>query len=227
MSLALALIGAGRMGREVAAVAESHGAHVAVTLGRGDVAPASLAGADVAIEFTEPDAALDNIACCVEAGCAVVVGTTGWYDRLAEVEALVAEGNGAVLWAANFSPGFALMRSLVAEAAAGAAAIEGYDVGVVETHHVKKLDAPSGTALRLRYAAAEALGREVDIASVRVGHVPGTHDVVIDGPYEQILLRHEVRDRRVFADGALRAARWLHGRTGLFTFDDLLGRSST
>jgi len=222
VSLGVAVIGAGRMGREVASLAESHGASIVAALGRNDVDAAALSQADVAIEFTEPASAVDNIACCVDAGCPVVVGTTGWYDQLPEVEALVSEGGGSVLWAPNFSPGFALMRDLAARAAASAAAVGGYGLGIVEAHHTGKLDAPSGTALRLRSAVAEALKRDVAITSVRVGHVPGTHDLVIDGPYEQLLLRHEVRDRRVFADGALLAARWLHGRKGLFTFDDVL-----
>jgi 4-hydroxy-tetrahydrodipicolinate reductase len=250
VSLKVALIGPGRMGREIQALAREQGVEVVAMLGRaetssGGAAPRSdseagfprshgtpgepsaadfaeaLAGADVAIDFTAPGAAVDNIRSCVAVECPVVVGTTGWYDRLPEVEALVADSGGSVLWAANFSTGVAVLRALATRAGSLLAGLDDYDVHVVETHHTAKRDAPSGTALVLRDDIVGSLGRPVEITSLRVGHVPGTHEVVVDGPFEQILLRHEARDRRVFADGALRAARWLPGRRGLFTFGDV------
>jgi 4-hydroxy-tetrahydrodipicolinate reductase len=212
------------MGREIQALALEQGVEVVAMLGRAETAAdfaEALAGADVAIDFTAPAAAVDNIRSCVAVECPVVVGTTGWYDRLPEVEALVADSGGSVLWAANFSTGVAVLRALATRAGSLLARLDDYDVHVVETHHTAKRDAPSGTSLVLRDDIVGSLGRPVEITSLRVGHVPGTHDVVVDGPFERILLRHEARDRRVFADGALRAARWLPGRRGLFTFGDV------
>jgi 4-hydroxy-tetrahydrodipicolinate reductase len=250
VSLKVALIGPGRMGREIQALARDQGVEVVAMLGRAETGSGgastrsdseagfprshgtpgepsaadfaeALAGADVAIDFTAPGAAVDNIRSCVAVECPVVVGTTGWYDRLPEVEALVADSGGSVLWAPNFSTGVAVLRALATRAGSLLARLDDYDVHVVETHHTAKRDAPSGTALVLRDDIVGSLGRPVEITSLRVGHVPGTHEVVVDGPFEQILLRHEARDRRVFADGALRAARWLPGRRGLFTFGDV------
>jgi len=216
------------MGEALRSVAAEHAVEIVAELGRAETRAhpkafaAWLRGADVAVEFTRPDAAVDNVRACVRVGCPVVVGTSGWYEHLAEVEEIVREGDGSVLWSSNFSVGYALLRTAAGSLARLGAGIEGYDVHIVETHHAAKLDAPSGTAISLRAALSDDLGRPVEVTSVRVGRVPGTHEVVVDGPFEQIVLRHEVRDRRVFADGALRAALWLKGRRGLFTFDDVL-----
>ncbi len=226
------------MGRAVAALAAERGIDVAALIGlEGNAHGAALsrerlAGADVAIEFTAPAAAADNALACIAAGVPVVVGTTGWYDRLPQVEAAVQAGDGALLWAPNFSAGVVLFRALLRRAGelfAGA----GFDARIVETHHAAKKDAPSGTALSLgrafggaagpEDAGAEGAGAETEITSIRVGHVPGTHELLLDGPFEQIRLVHEARDRRVFADGALRAAAWLQGRRGVFTMNDVLG----
>jgi 4-hydroxy-tetrahydrodipicolinate reductase len=229
----VALIGPGRMGGALRRVAPEHGVEVVAELGReemgsgaGAVARA-LDGVDVALEFTRPDAAVENIRACVGAACPVVVGTSGWYDRLDEVEEIVRHGDGSVLWASNFSVGYALLRAAAGALADLGAGLADYDVHIVETHHAAKLDAPSGTAVSLRAAISDDLGRPVEVTSVRVGRVPGTHEVVVDGPFEQIVLRHEVRERRVFADGAVRAALWLKGRRGLFTFDDVLREVAT
>jgi 4-hydroxy-tetrahydrodipicolinate reductase len=100
--------------------------------------------------------------------------------------------------------------------------LAGFDVRLVETHHAAKKDAPSGTGIMLQYEIESALGRSVPVTSIRVGSVPGTHTLIVDGAYEQIVISHEARDRRVFADGALIAARWLAGRRGVFTLDDML-----
>lgn len=223
----LAILGMGRMGREVHALAEERGIAVVATLDVEEVADydgalAALEAADVAIDFTAPDAAISNIELCLAARCPVVVGTTGWYDEVGAVEARVTEAGGTLLWAPNFSVGVALVRALCVRAGELLAGLDGFDVHLTETHHAAKKDAPSGTALHL----AEALGvrgGDVPITSIRVGHVPGRHEVCIDGRYEQVVLSHQARDRRVFADGALRAALWVYGRTGVFTMDDVLG----
>lgn len=223
----IAILGMGKMGREVDALAREKGVDVVARLDVGEIADragalAALKGAQVAVDFTTPDAAVSNIELCLEAGCPVVVGTTGWYGELPRVRGLVQQKNGALLWAPNFSVGVALVRALCERAGELLRGLEGYDVHLTETHHAQKKDAPSGTALLLRDALASS-GREVPITSVRTGTVPGRHEVSIDGAYEQIVISHDARNRRIFADGALRAALWLRGRKGVFTMDDVLG----
>lgn len=225
--LRLALVGMGRMGQELAALAPARGCEVVATIdGAGTaITRATLGGAQVAIEFTQPDAAVANMHALLAAGCPTVVGTTGWYDAMPEVERAVAAADGALLWAANFSLGVNLMLELAREAGrllAGTA----FDAHLIETHHAVKKDAPSGTAVVLERAVREGLGRAVPVTSVRTGAVPGTHALVFDAPFEQIRLVHEARDRRVFAEGALVAARWLAGRRGTFTMRDVLARAS-
>jgi 4-hydroxy-tetrahydrodipicolinate reductase len=220
----LAVIGTGKMGRAVAQLAAERGWPVVASLGRGQpITRESLGDADVAIEFTEPDAAEANVRACIAAGCPVVVGTTGWLDALPQVAADAARAGARVLWAANFSVGVQLFVRIAAEAARLVRGTS-FDAHVVETHHAAKKDAPSGTAIMIERAAAHALGREIAITSVRTGHVPGTHELLFDGPFEQLRLTHEARDRRVFADGALVAARWLASTTapGVYTMQDVL-----
>ncbi len=222
--LRVAVIGAGKMGRAVAALAAERGFRVVATLGRGDVVgPDTLAGAEVAVDFTEPAAALPNARACLAAGCPVVVGTTGWLDELPALARAVDAAGGRLLWAANFSVGVNAMLGVVA-AAARALRGAGFDAHLVETHHAAKKDAPSGTALALARAAEGAWGAPLGITSVRVGHVPGTHALTFDAPFEQLRLTHEARDRRVFAEGALVAARWLAAqpRPGVYTMQDVL-----
>lgn len=227
-TLRVALVGLGRMGRQLQALAPERGFDVVATLDVADtpITRERLRGADVAIEFTRPEAAVPNIRDLVAAGCPVVVGTTGWYEHLDLVTREVREAGGALLWAANFSLGVNLLLELAREAGRLVAGTP-FDAHLVETHHAAKLDAPSGTAVVLEQAAREGLGRAVPITSIRTGHVPGTHTLVFDAPFEQIRLEHEARDRRVFAEGALVAARWLAGRRGVFTMRDVLARTRT
>ena len=183
----LVILGDGRMGRAIEDLASAHGLEVEAVFGRealtGDEprVRAALVASDVAIEVSVPSAAVENAHLCLEAGCAVVVGTTGWYDRLPEIEARVAETGGSLLWAANFSLGITLMRALCERAGALVARAGGFDASLVETHHAQKRDAPSGTAEVLARSTEAELGAEVPITSVRVGQVPGTHELVIWG----------------------------------------------
>jgi 4-hydroxy-tetrahydrodipicolinate reductase len=225
--VAVALIGMGKMGRALAALAPERGFRVVAELdpshpGYGGVTRDALCGAQVAIEFTMPDAAPDNARACAAAGCPIVVGTTGWYDELPTVAAEIERAGGAMLTAPNFSVGVAVFDRVVAEASRLFAQLPGFDAHLVETHHAAKKDAPSGTAGSLAKTASAALGRQIPVTSIRTGHVPGTHEVVFDAPFEQVRLVHEARDRRVFAEGALVAARWLVGRRGVFTMADVL-----
>ena len=221
----LAVIGNGRMGILVTSLAPEMGFVVVATLGReqtrNGITLAALAGAEVAIEFTVPGAASRVVRDCVAIGLPIVSGTTGWDEERALVEAFVRGTTGALLWAPNFALGAHLFAKVVADAARRFARAEGgFDSHLVETHHSEKRDAPSGTARALALVAEEAGGRAVPVTSVRVGHVPGTHEIVFDAPFEQVRLVHEARDRRVFAAGALTAAQWLIGKRGLFTLDD-------
>jgi 4-hydroxy-tetrahydrodipicolinate reductase len=230
--LKLAIIGDGKMGQAIASLAKPAGFDVVALLGEREVLPRGLnkpllAGADVAVEFTTPQHAAVNVRGCLAAGCPVVSGTTGWDAARAQVEAEVRATRGALLWAPNFSIGVHVFARIVEQAAKLVAQADaGFDAHLVETHHNQKLDAPSGTARALADRASAASGEPMPITSVRVGDVPGTHQVIFDGGFEQIRLEHVARDRRVFASGALAAARWLVGKHGVFTLDDMLGGSA-
>lgn len=223
----LAIIGLGRMGRTIEQLAPEREFQVVARIDpKGGDAPAvtreSLRDADVAVEFSTPAAAVSNILAALDAGCPVVVGTTGWYAERPRVERAAAERGGAILVAPNFSVGVAAFAEIVAAATRALRAAPGFDAHLVETHHTAKQDAPSGTAATLARIAAEGWGRDIPITSIRTGSVPGTHEFVFDGPFEQIRIEHVARDRRVFADGALLAARWLIGKRGAFTMQDVL-----
>ncbi len=216
------------MGRAVASLAEARGIVVTAMIGVADNADGAgisrerLGDPDVAIEFTEPSAAVADVLACAREGVPLVVGTTGWYAQLPVVIAEVQRLGGSMLWAPNFSIGVAVLTAVAETAARLLHDATDVDTHLIETHHAAKKDAPSGTAAALADAVGRIAGRAVPITSVRVGHVPGTHQLVFDAPFEQLRLTHEARDRRVFADGALRAAAWLRGRRGIFTMRDVL-----
>ena len=218
----IALIGYGKMGRALRTMAVERGWTVAGVVERNQGGLSALVGADVAIEFTTPAAAIDNIRIALEAGTPIVVGTTGWYDQLPAITKEVETREGAMLWAPNFSLGALVLRHLVEEAGRRLRDVAEVDARIVETHHAAKRDAPSGTAIAVAAAGEAAFGRPMPITSIRLGSVPGTHEALFDAPFEQIRLEHTVRDRRVFAAGALLAAEWLIGRRGVFTLDDVL-----
>lgn len=221
------MVGDGQMGGAVADRARGAGHEIVATLGpevnRGGAGIAAWRGrADVVIEFTEPSAAAGNIVACLESGLAVVSGTTGWYGQRAEVESRARECGGALLVAPNFSLGVAMLMELAGLAADLVRRHGGFGVAITELHHARKKDAPSGTALALASEVSRRLGSDAPISSARVGSVPGTHTLVLDAAFEQIVLTHEARDRRVFADGAVRAAEWLVGKTGVFSMRDMM-----
>jgi 4-hydroxy-tetrahydrodipicolinate reductase len=224
----IALVGDGRMGRAVAERARERGHDVTAMLGIDDnpdgtgIDRARLGEPDVAIEFTEPSSAVRNVVACARAGIPVVVGTTGWYAELDAVTREVQAARGTMLWAPNFSIGVAIITIAMEAAAAAVRRAGGFDAHLIETHHSAKKDQPSGTAAALADAAGTRLGRTIPITSVRTGHVPGTHELVFDAPFEQVRLVHEARDRRVFADGAVVAAEWLRGRRGIYTMRDVV-----
>jgi 4-hydroxy-tetrahydrodipicolinate reductase len=226
--LRVAVVGDGKMGRAVVDLARERGYTVTRTLGAREnvdgraITRQSLGDADVVIEFTEPAAAASNIVAAVRAGYPVVTGTTGWSAELDRVSREVAATKGALVHAPNFSIGVNLFLAIATVAGRLMRAAPEFDAAIVETHHAAKKDAPSGTAIALERSVAAGLHRDVTITSVRTGHVPGTHELSFDGAFEQIRLTHTARDRRVFADGALRAAAWVVGRHGVFTMRDVL-----
>lgn len=226
--LRVAIVGDGKMGRALAALAPERSIDVVTMVGAAENASGRaltrerLGNADVVIEFTEPAAAPENVVAALRAGYPVVCGTTGWADRLAEVGRAVQETGSALVHAPNFSVGVNLFLAAAAAVGRIMHAAPEFEPHIVETHHSAKKDAPSGTAIALERAAHAGLSRDVPITSVRTGHVPGTHELTFDGPFEQMRLTHMARDRRVFADGALRAATWVKGRRGVFTMRDVL-----
>jgi 4-hydroxy-tetrahydrodipicolinate reductase len=235
----LALIGHGRMGRAVEEFALAAGHEVVARLRRDDVLDtSSLRGADVAVEFSVPQAAADNLVALARAGVDAVCGTTGWYDRLPRVAEAVESAGTGLVHAPNFSLGVALFARLAGEAARRVDALEEYDVFLHEAHHRHKLDHPSGTARALADEVLRAMTRKhrwqegppqaapdedtLWVSVTRAGEIPGTHVLGLEGPEDRIELRHEARGRGGFARGALEAARWIHGRVGVFTLEDFL-----
>lgn len=226
---AIAVIGDGKMGRTVAEMVQAKGWHLTAMLDQehnkngAGITRRALGDPDVAIEFTEPASAIPNIMACIHEGVPVVVGTTGWYESIEAVAAAVNAENASLVWAPNFSVGVNLFIELANQAASVMSKAPEFSAAMIETHHSAKKDAPSGTALAIIGAMEKSIGKSIPVTSVRTGSVPGTHELIFDGQYEQIIMRHEARDRKIFADGALRAAQWLIGKKGVFTMRDVLG----
>jgi len=225
----LAIVGTGRMARVIAEEASARGHEIALRLGRAEnpggagIIPERFEKVDAALEFTRPDAAVANLERLIGIGVPVVTGTTGWFDRLPQIEALVRERGGALLYAPNFSIGVQIFLRAARELAHRLQGRPGFDAAIVERHHRGKLDAPSGTALALQALLRECdRGRDYPITSVRTGWVPGTHALEVDAAHETIALTHTARHPAVFASGAVLAAEWLVGRRGVFTFEQAL-----
>lgn len=226
MTTRLAIVGMGKMGRAIEQLAAERDCEIVARLDLPEttsgITKTMLNGADVAVEFTTPRSAAANVSHLIDAGIPTVVGTTGWYDALPGISARVKEKNGALLTATNFSLGVNAFVAILEQAAAILAKTGGFDAHMIELHHSAKKDAPSGTAATLESAAAAAWGKHIPITSVRTGSIPGTHEVIFDAPFETIRLAHVARDRRVFAEGAIVAAKWLVGKHGVFTMKDVI-----
>lgn len=246
----IALVGYGRMGKAVERAALEGGHEVTARIDpvhadTSGLTADTLAGAQVAVEFSEPAAAAGNLEALAAAGIDVVCGTTGWYDELARVrEAVDAAGTGLV-YAPNFSIGVQAFFRLARAAGRLAERLEDWDVHLLELHHRGKVDHPSGTARALAELLLEELSRKrswqlgpgraegqaspgavdpsvLQVNAVRAGSIPGIHSLGLEGPDDRIELRHEARGRGGFARGALAAADWIRGRKGVFTLDDML-----
>jgi len=227
----IALIGYGVMGQLVAAEARKAGDEIgAVFTSKESALTEKLQGHDVAVDFSVGEAVLRNVEACARAKVALVEGTTGWKQHESAARQIIAEHSGAMVYGANFSIGVNVFYRIVKHAASLFAAVEGYAPFIEESHHNRKRDAPSGTALKLRDLMSEHLGLDIPTSSTRAGYIPGTHRVGFDSEADQVLLTHTARSRQGFASGALLAAHWIAGRTGVFEFgevmDEILDRRS-
>jgi 4-hydroxy-tetrahydrodipicolinate reductase len=225
----IAIVGNGRMGKAVAALAQAHGHRIQTEVDSGEnlggqaLTLERQAGVDVAFEFTRPDAVVSNLERLIQLGVPTVTGTTGWEGALPRITGLVAARKGALLYAANFSAGVHLFLRAARDLARAFSGHPEFGASISEEHHATKRDTPSGTALLLQRRLADTdASRPFPISSVRVGTVAGTHSLTYQGPHEAISLSHVARDREAFAAGALAAAEWLPGKVGVFTFEELL-----
>ena len=218
----LSIVGYGKMGRLIEQLAPEYGfsIHSLIDL-NDDVRQA--AGADAAIEFTTPHAAIGNIEALAEAGVPTVVGTTGWLDQMDRARAAVERNGTALVWSPNFSIGVNIFLRVVHEAARLIANEPQYGAWAWEIHHHTKKDAPSGTLMALvNEMKAAGYARAIDAGSNRAGAHPGTHEIGFDSAADTITLRHTARSREGFARGALKAAQWIPGKKGVFEFKDVL-----
>lgn len=218
------------MGQLVESLAPSYGFDVAGWLddtnnpGGSGLTADRWRGVDVAIDFSMAAAVAENLPRLAALGVNTVIGTTGWQAQEAAMRKVAQDAGLGVVAAPNFSTGVVLLEALVEYAGRLFGAQEECGAWIHELHHVRKADAPSGTALMLQQALARGgYARPIDMSSTRAGHIPGTHTIGFDAPSETVTLTHVARDRATFARGALQAARWVHGRHGWFTMRDVLG----
>jgi 4-hydroxy-tetrahydrodipicolinate reductase len=223
------VLGRGKTGRVVADVAAEHGHSVRV-VGEEENRNATaltapfLAGFDAVIDFTTPEAAVSNMRACLANGARMVVGTTGWYQHLDDMRSLAARKNAGFLYGTNFSLGVQAVLRLARELAM---ALPHYHFTITETHHVQKKDTPSGTALSLQQALQSANpSLQVEITSKREGDVSGIHVIEARSNEEVIKIEHEAFSRRAFAEGAVRAAEWIVGKTGVWNFSEIADQLS-
>jgi 4-hydroxy-tetrahydrodipicolinate reductase len=235
----IALIGYGKMGREIETIAVSRKHEIVLRIGsvnQNDLTPVRLQQADTAIEFTRPDAAAANVRFCIENDIPVVCGTTGWYQQLPEMEAYCRAHDGTLLTASNFSIGvniFFEINKLLAKLMEGQ---PGYDISMKEIHHTAKKDAPSGTAITLAEQVLQAVTRkktwvneaaskpeQLAITSERIDPAPGTHIITCNSAADTIEITHTAHNRTGFALGAVLAAEYIYGRKGVFSMQDVLG----
>ncbi|HEX2640656.1 MAG TPA: dihydrodipicolinate reductase C-terminal domain-containing protein [Pyrinomonadaceae bacterium] len=224
----IGLIGKGKMGRLIESLAVEHGHEVAASIdaafaARGaDELSAMLKGIDVVIDFSGAEAVKRNVEACMLAGVPLVEGTTGWNEQRTEIESIVSEHGGAMVFGSNFSIGVNLFYRVVDFAAELLARFPEYEAFIEEQHHSRKKDAPSGTALKLNEIVSRHVQREYPVVATRAGNIPGTHRVGFDGIADQILLEHTARSRDGFALGAILAAQWVLGKTGFYEFGEVM-----
>ncbi len=234
----VAIIGYGKMGHEIERILIERGHNVSLIIDQdnaADLTTENLATVDVAIEFTMPSTAYNNLRICIESGTPVVSGTTGWLERYDELAALCTERESALFYASNYSLGVNLMFRINKKLAEMMNRVDGYGVEIEEIHHIHKLDAPSGTAITIAEGLIGGIDGlkswvndtppsegEVEIKSVREGEIPGTHTVKYESADDVLELRHTIKNRSTLAYGAVVASEFLCGKVGIYTMDDLL-----
>ena len=226
MTTPLAIVGHGKMGRLVEQLAPAYDFDVRATFSSSNIAALSresLRGAALAVEFTTPSAARDNIRKLASLGVNTVSGTTGWYDELPQVRAEISRAQSALIYAPNFSVGMTLFADIVQRAAALFADHPEYEAWGWEIHHSAKKDSPSGTLKKLEKEIRSAgYNRSISLSANRAGTQAGTHEIGFDSPSDTVTLRHSAKNREGFARGALLAARWIIGKKGVFEFREVL-----
>jgi len=225
----IALIGYGKMGKLLEQLAPAQGGEVRLKLDEFNntrfegITPENFRGIDVAIDFSIPGAAVENIERISALGVNIVVGTTGWFEHLDKVRSIIEKNSTGLVWSPNFSIGVNAFFRLVSEADRLMANEPAYEAWAYEIHHSAKKDAPSGTLWKLVEEMKKAgYSANIDTSSSRAGAHPGTHEVGFDSAADTITLRHVARSREGFAQGALRAARWLVGKKGFHEFGDIV-----
>ena len=225
----IAMVGYGKMGKMIESLAPEYGGEVVLRLdefnnaGQAMMTPEHFKGVDVAIEFTTPHTAVPNILKLLELGVPTVVGSTGWLEQLPMVTEAVAAKKGALVWSPNYSIGVNLFFAAVKQLSAQMEEFPEYGAWAWEIHHAAKKDAPSGTLkMAVQMMRSGGYTRGVDESSSRAGAVPGTHEIGFDSAADTLTLRHTARSREGFARGALTAAKWLGGKTGVYEFGEIL-----
>ncbi len=236
----IAIIGYGKMGKAIEQIAIERGHTISAIIHRSNLTQEELEGTDVAIEFTEPNAAYENIKSCIDLNIPVVVGTTGWYEHYEELKELTLSSNSALFTATNFSIGVNILFHLNRKLGSIMNGFREYEVRMDETHHIHKKDHPSGTAVTLAEGILDTLDRknkyigllegqesnastfDLQIVSKRENEVPGFHQVTYESEIDEITISHNAKNRKGFAIGSVVAAEWLAGKQGVFTMQDLL-----
>jgi 4-hydroxy-tetrahydrodipicolinate reductase len=225
----LAIVGYGKMGRLIEQLAPQYGCEVKLRLDIDNNAnfegltKGNFRGIDVAVEFSTPEAAPENIERLAQLGVNTVVGTTGWFGEMERAKKAVERAGTGLVWSPNFSVGVSIFSQVVAEAARRMARQQEYGAWAWEIHHATKKDAPSGTLLALVETMKQnGYTRPIDTSASRAGAHPGTHEIGFDSAADTITIRHTARSREGFARGALRAARWVAGKKGFFDFREIV-----
>ena len=228
----IALLGYGRMGKEIEKIALSRGHEIVIRKDVDDIIDITLA--DVAIDFSVPNSAFNNISNCLNNNVPVISGTTGWLEKYEDAIALCKEKKGAFIYASNYSLGVNIFFELNKQLAKMMKTIEGYNISMEEIHHTKKLDAPSGTAITLSEGIIENTSKNswelgevtseenIPIIAKRISKVPGTHTVWYDSEVDSLEIKHTAHNRKGFALGAVIAAEWISDKTGVFSMKDVL-----
>jgi len=229
----IALLGYGRMGKTIEQIAIKRGHNIVLKVDKNDL-DYDITKADVAIDFSIPTVAFKNISNCLNNNVPVISGTTGWLDNYNKAVTLCEEKKGAFIYASNFSLGVNIFFELNKTLAKMMSNLEQYNISMEEIHHTKKLDAPSGTAISLaediiansnKYSGwklDEKTDKDISIAAKRIGDVPGTHTVTYESEVDTVTIEHVAHNRQGFALGAVIAAEWIVGKTGVFTMNDVL-----